>query len=95
MTKSAFEKIAAGLNDAIAYANGDATRARAFEPVDVKAIRQANGMTQEVFARTYGFTIGALSDWEQGRKQPERTARILLNVIAENPAAVARVVARV
>jgi putative transcriptional regulator len=95
MTKRAFDKIAAGLNDAIAYANGDTSRARVHEPVDVRAIRQANGMTQEAFARTYGFTIGALRDWEQGRKQPERTARILLGVIAENPAAVARAAARI
>lgn len=33
MTKRAFDKIAAGLNDAIAYANGDAGRARAARPV--------------------------------------------------------------
>lgn len=45
MTKRAFDKIAAGLNDAIAYANGDTSRARVHEPVDVRAIRQANGMT--------------------------------------------------
>lgn len=95
MTKAAFDKIAAGLNDAIAYANGDASRAQVHEPVDVKAIRQANGMTQEAFAQTYGFTVGALRDWEQGRKQPERAARILLGIIAENPSVVASVAARI
>lgn len=49
-------------------------------------------MTQQVFASTYGFTVGALRDWEQGRKRPERTARVLLRVIADAPDAVARAV---
>lgn len=84
--------IAAGLVDAIALAEGDASRGRVHHPVDVKAIRKASGMTQQVFASTYGFTVGALRDWEQGRKRPERTARVLLRVIADAPDAVARAV---
>lgn len=51
-------------------------------------------MTQEAFANTYGFTLGAVRDWEQGRKSPERTARVLLHVVAEAPDAVARAVAK-
>ncbi len=67
-------------------------RGRAHYLVDVKAIRKASGMTQQVFASTYGFTVGALRDWEKGRKRPERTARVLLRVIADAPDAVARAV---
>lgn len=62
-------------------------------PVNVRAIRKASGMTQQAFASTYGFTLGALRDWEQGRKRPERTARVLLSVITEAPDMVARAVA--
>lgn len=62
--------------------------------IDVRAIRKASGLTQEVFASTYGFTLGALRDWEQGRKRPERTAQVLLRVVAEAPEAVARAVAK-
>ncbi len=72
---------------------GDARHAGGHQRVDVKAIRRASGMTQEVFANTYGFTLGALRDWEQGRKRPERTACVLLRVIAEAPETVARAVA--
>lgn len=90
--ETGYSRTAAGLVDAIAFAEGDASRGRAYHPVDVKAIRKASGMTQQVFARTYGFTVGALRDWEQGRKRPERTARVLLRVIADAPDAVARAV---
>ena len=37
--KSAFDKIAAGLGDAIAHADGEANRARIATPIDVAAIR--------------------------------------------------------
>jgi putative transcriptional regulator len=78
------------------YKGGNAvTRAEAAgpgSPVDVRAIRKASGLTQQAFAKTYGFTVGALRDWEQGRKQPERTTRVLLRMISEAPDAVARVV---
>ncbi|WP_157019477.1 helix-turn-helix domain-containing protein [Mesorhizobium xinjiangense] len=77
----------------IASTNGATERRREYPPVDVKAIREASGMTQKAFANTYGFTLGALRDWEQGRKRPERTARILLRVIVQAPDTVARAVA--
>lgn len=45
-----------------------------------------------VFASRYGFSAGAVRDWEQGR-QPERAARILLTIIDREPEFVNRVVA--
>ena len=44
--KSAFDKIAAGLDDAIAFAQGDGERARVAKVVDIKAIRAARGLSQ-------------------------------------------------
>ena len=61
--------------------------------VDVRAVRRARGMTQKAFAEAFGFTVGALRDWEQGRKRPERSARILLAVIESEPDVVTRAVA--
>lgn len=84
---------AIGLTDAAAFAGREMACGRERSPIEVKAIRQASGMTQQAFASTYGFTLGALRDWEQGRKRPERAARILLRVIAEAPDAVARAAA--
>src|SRR4051812_24311203 len=92
MSKTDFDRIMAGLNDAVAIAKGeaDAKTYRVHVPatVDVRAIRKAMGMTQDAFAARYGFSLGAVRDWEQGRKQPEATARILLKVIEKRPEAV-------
>ena len=81
--KSAYDKIAAGLEDTIAYAEGDKRRARE-ATVDVKAIRQASGMTQAAFAEAFGLRVAALRDWEMPR--PEKTSPILPTAITSTPA---------
>ena len=83
--KSAFDKIAAGMQDAIAYAQGDQNRGRVAVPVNVKAIRRAVKLTQEQFAETYHVPLGSLRDWEQGRYQPDAASRTLLAMIAAEP----------
>jgi putative transcriptional regulator len=98
MTKTAFDKIKAGLGDAKAYLDGSANK-KAFgihvpARVNVKKIRTQLGMSQESFAQTYGFALSAVRDWEQGRRQPERSARILLKVVEKEPDAVTRALAR-
>ena len=98
MTKRAFEKIMAGLDDARAYLEGTADknlyRIHVPEKVDVKKIRRRLGLSQEAFAATYGFALSAVRDWEQGRRRPERSARILLKIVEKEPEAVARALAR-
>lgn len=59
-------------------------------PVDVKAIRATTGLSQGRFAARFRIPIGTLRDWEQGRKQPDTTARAYLQVIARNPEMVAQ-----
>lgn len=98
MTKAAFEKIKAGLSDVSAYldGSGDKSRYRIRVParVNVKKIRTRLGLSQESFAQTYGFALSAVRDWEQGRRQPERSARILLKVVEKEPEAVTRALAK-
>ena len=94
---SAFDKIAAGLEDAIALAEGTADR-DAFnlhipESVDVKAIRKRRRMSQAAFAAKYGFSRGRIRDWEQNRSTPDTPSRLLLKVIENEPEAVERAVA--
>lgn len=101
MTKKALKKdtlvsrVMSGLNDAVLHARGDEKAAIAHVPpkVDVKSIRASQGLSQALFASRYGFTAGAVRDWEQGRRQPERAARILLTIIAREPDVVDRVIA--
>jgi len=93
-----FDEIKAGLEDAISIARGEAApatyRAHVPESVDVKAIRRSLNLSQEDFAARFGFAVAAVREWEQGRRQPERPARILLKVIDREPEAVTRALAR-
>ena len=98
MTKAAFDKIKTGLDDAKAYLEGSADKSgyRIHVPirVNVKKIRARLGLSQESFAQTYGFALSAVRDWEQGRRQPDRSARILLKVVEKEPEAVTRALAK-
>jgi putative transcriptional regulator len=97
MSKRAFDKIMAGLESAKAYADGTADkrlyRLHVPEKIDVRKIRTRLGLSQGAFARKYGFALSALRDWEQGRRKPERTARILLKIVEKEPDAVMRALA--
>lgn len=57
-------------------------------PVDVAAIRKRTGMTQERFAKRFGFPVATRRHWERGDRSPKGPALVLLNVIARNPKAV-------
>lgn len=92
--KSAFDKIAAGLNDATAYATGDASRGRV-ATINVKAVRAATKKTQAAFANTYRFPVATVRDWEQGRRQPDTGSATLLKMIAVDPIAVEKIIAKV
>lgn len=63
--------------------------------VDVRAIRAGLGLSQTAFARRFGFSPATLREWEQGRRQPEAAARVLLLVIASRPEVVDEVLASV
>jgi putative transcriptional regulator len=60
------------------------------EAPDIKKIRKRFGYTQKDFALNFGFTLKAVQEWEQGRRNPERSARILLNIIDKDPSVVTR-----
>jgi putative transcriptional regulator len=45
-------------------------------------------MTQEQFAKNFGFSTATLRHWERGDRMPHGPALVLLNVISHNPSAV-------
>lgn len=60
--------------------------------VDVAGIRRRLGqlmggppISQAAFARRYGFSLAAVRDWEQGRRRPSVSARVLLLAIDRDP----------
>lgn len=85
-----FESIARGLNESIAHANGKKVAVKTYTPtaVDVSALRQHMGMTQEQFAARFGFSVATLRHWERGDRTPQGAALVLLNVIKRAPDAV-------
>lgn len=87
---NAFESIKQGLQEAISHAQGDVSHVRIHRPraIDVKAVRNKTGMTQEQFAARFGFSTPTLRHWERGDRTPRGPALVLLNVIERNPQAV-------
>src|ERR1700727_1190372 len=63
------------------------------DAIDVAALRGRLNLSQAVFARMFRLDLGAVQAWEQQRRHPDRTARILLVVIAREPDAVMRALA--
>ena len=77
-------------SEALAIAQGKAKPARTItvEAVDVAAIRKRLGLSQDAFAQKFGLSAATLRDWEQGRRQMDRTAQAFLKVIDRAPEAV-------
>ncbi|MDP1548936.1 MAG: helix-turn-helix domain-containing protein [Nitrosomonas sp.] len=67
-----FDSIARGLSEAVAHAKGKKDAVELYQPeaVDVLALRQSMGMTQEQFAARFGFSIATLRHWERGDRSP-------------------------
>ena len=53
--------------------------------VDVKAIRERLGLTQEQFSLRYGLDLDSLQNWESKRRKPDAAARSYLKVIDRLP----------
>jgi putative transcriptional regulator len=86
------ERILRSARQAVDYARGARAGYEVYAPdrIDVRAIRRRMGLSQAQFARRFGFALAAVQNWEQGRRQPEPSARLFLKVIAREPKAVER-----
>lgn len=93
MKTETFDGLMAGMSDVLDYYKGERRGFRIHTAKDIKAIRSKAKMTQPVFARTYGLEIATLRDWEQGRRQPERAAQVLLDLIDREPETIQRILA--
>jgi len=81
---------AAALRDPDAQPLTDENMARMKRVPRAKTLRRALGLTQEEFASRFHIPLGTLRDWEQGRAEPDQTARAYLKAIAGDAAAVQR-----
>jgi putative transcriptional regulator len=87
MSKKAFDKIAEGLNEALAIARGEAKPAKLHVPaeLDVAAIRNKLELSQEDFAAVFGFSVHQIRQWEQSRSRPLGALRAYLMIIDRDP----------
>ena len=98
MMKTVGREIIGSLEEAVEHATGRTSPVRETtvhipQDVDVKAIRERLGLSQEEFALRFGFSVGTVRHWEQGRRQPEGPARAYLKVIHRDHEAVERALA--
>ena len=56
----------------------------------IVALRKRLRLSRQNFADRFGLDVRALQEWEQGRRVPDRAARVLLTVIDRDPEAVVR-----
>ena len=87
------KELIAAMEEVLAYSRGEIdlpTRAVDVAPAEIAAIRKRLRLSQARFALTFGISPATLRDWEQGRRQPEGPAKVLLRVIDKEPEAVLR-----
>ncbi|MYC89379.1 MAG: transcriptional regulator [Gemmatimonadales bacterium] len=56
----------------------------------IVALRKRMKLSRKKFADSFGLDARAVQEWEQGRRVPDRAARVLLTVIDRDPEAVIR-----
>ena len=56
----------------------------------IVAVRKRFRLSRQRFAERFGLDVRAVQEWEQGRRVPDRAARVLLTVIDREPEAVIR-----
>jgi putative transcriptional regulator len=94
MNKDLFQELLESVREGGAILRGEARPGRAFavdEP-DVTAIRNNYKLSQQKFASLLGISTRTLQNWEQKRRRPEGSARVLLQVAARHPEAILDVV---
>ncbi len=90
MNDELFSELLESVREGGAIMRGEKEPSRKFvvEAPDVKSIRERFQLSQSEFAALLGISIKTLQNWEQGRRTPRGTARILLQVAAKHPEAV-------
>ncbi len=59
----------------------------------ISALRKRLKLSRQKFAERFGLDVRAVQEWEQGRRVPDRAARVLLTVIDHDPESVVRALA--
>ncbi len=92
-----FDDLMEGFTEAIKYRRGDKkaklmvsrfiVAADPLKPVEIRRIRKRLRISQPMFAKYLGASLGTIRSWEQGVRKPNSTALRLLSIAKERPAA--------
>src|SRR5271156_197446 len=90
------EALLEGLREAAAWKRGEIAlpvrNVPSLTAERVKAIRRSIAKPSRDFPRRFDIPLRTLEGWEQGRRQPDPAASVLLRVIERNPKLVEEVV---
>jgi putative transcriptional regulator len=89
---SAFSSIKQGLEEALEFSKGNASKAviHEFSAIDVKDLRAKVGMYQNEFASMLGISLTTLLNWERSDRTPQGPALVLLSVVEKESQVVLR-----
>ena len=87
MNKAMFKDFMKSVQEGGAILRGQLKPKRTFKIKEPNAgrIRKSLNLSQEQFAALLGISVATLRNWEQGRRKPEGSARILLGVAEKHP----------
>ena len=90
MNEENFTDLLESVREGGAILRGEKAPSRAFtiDAPDVQAIRRGFDLSQREFAALLGVSVKTVQNWEQGRRTPHGSARVLLQVAAKHPDAV-------
>jgi putative transcriptional regulator len=92
MDNDLFNELLSSVQDAGKIMRGEQKPSRQFEFSDpnVKFIRNNMGFSQSKFAELIGVSKRTLQNWEQGRRHPTGSAKVLLKLVHSDPEMVLR-----
>ena len=87
MDSNLFDKLVESMIQMNEIIDGERVPSQEFvvDPMQVKDIRRATGLTQDKFCKLIDVKLGTLRNWEQGRRQPTGPAKALLRAIKNDP----------
>ena len=105
MPKSCYETLKAGLEDAVAFVDGDTSRGRivvmeipdpvpSYKATDVARTRKALNLSQRAFASAIGVSPKTVNAWEKGKTEPSGMASRFLYLLDNDHSLLERLTAR-
>jgi len=87
MDSDLFNKLVESMTQMNEIIDGERVPSREFavNPMQIKDIRKATGLTQAKFCKLIDVKLGTLRNWEQGRREPTGPAKALLRAIKNDP----------